>query len=536
MNILESLSIKNKTYLSPAICFAFLLLTSVITYLSLSQITDKVNVVANELSHEAETSNQLLDMSYQLRMTMKDYVQTSDEALVTRFNSFAASMKDALSVAMSRPKSDKQDALLQQINALNNEYNMVFNEKLVPNKRLEKELFEANITEFGKSARTDLTNIMTTAFDDYAPEAAYHAAFVKQHLLLSRLYVSKFLVTEDTYAANRATDEIELAIDSVDVLRSELNSPERLALLDSALSSMEEFQIGLEIIRDTVIVRIEATKRMDELGPQIAAASSEMAINSIASIDEQSTEVSELAIATETELLVLVLASLGICAVISFFVACSINKPIHQTISMLKKVASGDGDLTMRLDYKANNEIGDLCNYFNDFIGKIQGMMSQVSSATTQLSSAAEELSNVAQHTSTGVNKQESALGNIQSSNENVLRSVTEVGEQATVASKTADETASEANEVLDTMNSTVDHITTLASELENSNSVFSQLQQENDNIGRVLELINGITEQINLLALNAAIEAARAGEAGRGFAVVADEVRTLAKRTKDST
>jgi methyl-accepting chemotaxis protein len=64
----------------------------------------------------------------------------------------------------------------------------------------------------------------------------------------------------------------------------------------------------------------------------------------------------------------------------------------------------------------------------------------------------------------------------------------------------------------------------------------MDQLGNAANSIGKVIETITDISEQVNLLALNATIEAARAGDAGKGFAVVANEIKELAKQTAGAT
>ncbi|OBP16116.1 chemotaxis protein [Rheinheimera sp. SA_1] len=213
-----------------------------------------------------------------------------------------------------------------------------------------------------------------------------------------------------------------------------------------------------------------------------------------------------------------------------------IKSSLLSIINSLKDLAKEDGDLTVRIQTKSKDELGDLAFWFNSFMEKLQGVVKEIVNTALPLSSLAKDLHQLTDDTNKTIAVQRQAADKAKFAVDDMSSSVIAEASSANEASSAANDSNNAADRGQQTVGVTVNNIRQLAANVQEASDVILKLETDANQVGAVLDVIKGIAEQTNLLALNAAIEAARAGEQGRGFAVVADEVRTLASRTQKST
>lgn len=207
-----------------------------------------------------------------------------------------------------------------------------------------------------------------------------------------------------------------------------------------------------------------------------------------------------------------------------FLLRSMMGKPLTTLLNMIRDIAQGEGDLTKRLNLNRQDEVGQVGEAFDQFMGKLHGIMTDVAGATREVAGAATEIAASSEEMSKGLENQERQTSQVASAVAEMSSSVTEVAKKSAETAKAAERSGTAAAEGQKVVAKTIEQMNGISSEVQSSADAVGNLGAKSEQIGQIIGVINEIADQTNLLALNAAIEAARAGEHGRGFAVFADQ------------
>lgn len=210
--------------------------------------------------------------------------------------------------------------------------------------------------------------------------------------------------------------------------------------------------------------------------------------------------------------------------------------PINELKTLCDTLASGNCDLSSRINFRKENELGQLANSIDNFITKVESTFAPIKDRIMEVTDISHKVEQQIRSLEGNIHNQQTEITHSVDIGHQSQNSIKAVKESIHAASESLKQAVISSEESKTQLHEAQTQNQQLVEKAEITTQTAAELNTQVEKVTDILQIIRSIAEQTNLLALNAAIEAARAGDNGRGFAVVADEVRNLAEKTSSST
>ncbi len=373
----KNLTIVARIGLGFGVLFALLMGISAFTFLSVENSKESFNQY-RDLARDSVLAGRLQANMLMARFYTKRFLKSGSEEDIREYNKRRKLMEQFLdegTLMILKPERAKKIALIQE---LVDDYIDAF-DKVVSYKGQRDDIIYKGLDPNGFAMRKAMTDIIESAYKDEDITAAYFAGRIQEHLLLARLYATKYLDTNNEADVKRFNDELVVKIELlIETMHLELQNPARQALFNEFLEKREIYRKNFAQLVKIITNRNDViNNRMDKIGPVIANAAETIKLSVKKDQDTLGPLVKEANEQTIFRVIYICLASLTTAILLSVLITRAVRKPIGILVNSVEEF--GKGNMDIRIDIVAKNEVGILAKAFNIMAEKVKVISDQQS-------------------------------------------------------------------------------------------------------------------------------------------------------------